>query len=83
MNAEDGWESDFEYLLRLLRGEEVEDDFYSACELKNVNHFSDIFDDLESKLDRSTCIAYGSRVMGISLQSSDLDVFLDIGKYFH
>jgi predicted nucleotidyltransferase len=57
-----------------------EDAYTRAVELKTEKNYAEILKSLESKIENGKLHLYGSRIIGVGENSSDLDIFVEIGK---
>jgi predicted nucleotidyltransferase len=59
-----------------------EDDFARAKELKNPSNYNRIVKNLMGKIFGGTYYFFGSRMMGIGKDDSDIDIFISVGEFF-
>lgn len=65
----------------LLFGREIDIDFKNALNMKSAD-YSRVISDLKRKIYRSEYHLYGSRMMGVATQQSDIDVYIEVGEKF-
>lgn len=70
----------FEAFCDLLDSSALDEAFEEAQQLKDLRDYKQIRKNLSRKIQGAKFWFYGSRVMGVGDQDSDLDIFVDIGK---
>jgi predicted nucleotidyltransferase len=70
------------YEVEKLLNSTVEDDFARAKELKNPSNYHRIVKNLKRKIFGGTYYFFGSRMMGVGKDDSDIDIFISVGEFF-
>jgi hypothetical protein len=70
------------YEVEKLLNSTVEDEFARAKELKNPNNYNRIVKNLKRKIFGGSYYFFGSRMMGIGKDESDIDIFISVGEFF-
>lgn len=69
-------------ILNYARSNDIQVAFERAHFLKNQNNYNQIAENLKEKVYGAKIHYYGSRIMGVGTNDSDIDIFLEVGGKF-
>lgn len=73
---------DMANILQYARSSEMQEAFDRANFLKNPNNYNQIARNLQKKLFCADIHYYGSRIMGVGTNDSDIDIFIEVREFF-
>lgn len=68
-------------ILQYARGSEMQEAFDRANFMKNPNNYKQIGENLKKKVYDAKIHYYGSRIMGVGTNDSDIDIFIEVGEF--
>lgn len=72
----------YDEMMELLNSGEIDSDFDNAQEMKNTWNYSRVVKSLKKKIFRCKFHFFGSRMMGVGSEESDIDIFIELGEIY-